>query len=295
MKPKTIGETIKSIRKNKYIKQTEITSVNQGTLANIESSKRIPYYTTFESILFDLDMTAYEFNYVRNDFQLSEREQLLNDFVRCKHSLYTQKIKKLQSQIESYLERFPNDTQIKYLLVIIDVYQKINKEQTYNIHSPESIKIWERIDAQDVWYYNDIYIMSRLFYVFPMPLAQKIIKKVMDHYEIYESYQNITPSRISFLLNSGKFFNHHGMYTEAQPLLKEAKRLAFEEELPILEFAADYALAVIEYVHGNCDYAQHEIDRVCNVLIAINRPTLETDIRRDWNKFLSNAKHDCGV
>ncbi|MBC1914144.1 helix-turn-helix transcriptional regulator [Listeria booriae] len=287
MRSKNVGETIKAIRKNKQMKQTEFSSVKQGTLANIESSKRIPYYTTFESILLDIDMTAYEFNYVQNGFHLSEREQLIQDFIKCKHSLYSNQINTLQNQIEAYLVKNPEDTHIENLLVIMHVYQKINKEQTYNIDSPESKKIWERIDSQEVWYYNDIFTMSRLFYVFPMPLAKRIIKKVLEHYEVYDNYQNITASKIAFLLNSGKFFNFHKLYTEAHPLLQEAKRLAYEEELPMLEFAADYALAVIAHVNGNCELAQNEIDRVCTVLTMINRPLLENDIRRDWNLFLA--------
>ncbi|MBC1780500.1 helix-turn-helix domain-containing protein [Listeria booriae] len=288
LEPKSTGQTIKEIRKNKKIRQNTFPGVSKSTLANIESEERMPSVQKYNQILSRLDITIHEFEYIRHNFGLSRRQQLIKSFIEHKHSLYAERTQSLAQDMDTYLETNPDDQVIKDYRTVLDVYKKINESQTYEINSPGTAEIWDRIEDQKIWYYYDIDLMARIFYVFPLSTSEKMIQKIVEQIEKYNDFTNTMDLKQAFLLNSAKYLIHHEKYKEAKPLILQAKKLTEEQESVYLSLYASASLAAIQLTEKKLSLEQGEleIDRICNLFIALDRKIFADDVRRDWNEFL---------
>ncbi|KGL46310.1 hypothetical protein EP56_01585 [Listeriaceae bacterium FSL A5-0209] len=288
-----VGQTIKEIRKNKKIKQREFPPLSRGTVANIESEERTPAPENFQLILAKLDITLQEFDYIKNGFKLTTREALIKEFIDHKHSLYSERTINLARNMDVYLVNNPNDQVIKDYKVVLNVYKTINEAQAYKVNKAEQIateEIWNRIDRQKIWYYYDIDLMTRIFYVFKLEIAWKIIQdtlKQMDRYENYAHYGDSRKTKQAFLLNSAKFLINRGDFKNARPLLEKAKLLTHEHESVILELYSLAALATINYVENKISkyQANNEIARLCTLFVSLGREQFANDIHNDWESF----------
>ncbi|MBC2239808.1 helix-turn-helix domain-containing protein [Listeria booriae] len=300
---KTVGNTIREIRINKNIAQSKMKSVSQSSLSAIEKG-RLPSIEMFLDILQELDINMLEFFYIQNDFQLPERDRLFKLFRDQKQSLNEKYLFELIDIYDVYLEN-NNDPFIEALRHILGISVEVNQKQSFDVESPESKEIWERIALQDVWYHNDIYLMTKIFYTFPVEQAENVLKKALEQLEKYDHYPQIHFFKIAFLLNCSRHYILAGSYRESKKHLIEAEKLARLHQVELFRITSHYLLAYSEYAEGFTEAAEARVNRTVNILSAmeelnkftekdknaLNYTVLAKDFQRDWENFLEQQNN----
>lgn len=297
---KSIGDTIREIRLNKGVKQSKMKSVRQSSLAEIEKG-RVPSVEIFLNILKELDIDMQEFFYIQNDFQLPERDHLFKLFREQKQSLDEEYIKELQGKYDEYLAT-TKDTFIASLRDILDIYLEINAKQSFEVTHDEAFEKWADIAERDVWYHNDIYMLTKIFYVFPIEQVDNVIEKAVKQLKKYDNFPNIHFFKIAFFINCSRHYIYAGKPLKSKPHLIAAERLAKQHQVVVLRLTSHYLLAYSDYIEGNHEKAQERVDRTTNILFSLEAlelkdknkhdiPTYEriaNDYLKDWQNFLAD-------
>ncbi|MBC1565081.1 helix-turn-helix domain-containing protein [Listeria booriae] len=289
---KTIADTILYLRTNLNLKQRDFKQISQSTIANIENQNRIPRVDTFVEIVHQLETSLNEFMYIQNNYQNPEREQLFKDFRNQKHSIYLEKGKKLIQRLDDYIHRNPNDALIKNIRTIIEIYEIINASSTYEIESPESLQIYDKIEEYKVWTFEHIYIMSKIFYIYPEERALSHIIRIKNELEKYKDYADVLETKIAFLLNSSGYLIEKGYLDQAQSLLLEAYRLSHKSDKLVLASYARYSLAQIYFLKGENQRSDELLDKVYNTLTYGNKKRLVDNMKFTWENFVLRIKEE---
>lgn len=296
---KSIGETIREIRLNKGVKQSKMKSVRQSSLAEIEKG-RVPSVEIFLNILKELAIDMQEFFYIQNDFQLPARDHLLKLFREQKQSLDEEYIKELQAKYDAYLVT-TEDTFIQSLRNVLDIYLEINAKQSFDVSHDEAFDKWAEIAEREVWYHNDIYMLTKIFYVFPIEQVDNVIEKAVKQLKKYDNFPNIHFFKIAFFINCSRHYIYAGELLKSKPHLIAAERLAKQHQVVMLRLTSHYLLAYSDYIDGAHEQAQKRVDRTTNILFSLEAlelkdknkhdiPTygrIANDYLKDWNKFLT--------
>ncbi|MBC2188668.1 helix-turn-helix domain-containing protein [Listeria booriae] len=280
-----IGKTLAYLRKNLNMSQRGFENIRQSTIANIERHNNMPRVNTFLDIISELQVNLDEFMFILNGYAYDERTTLFKDIRAMRHSLYAKENVELKRRIDAYIVANPRDIFIQDLKVILESYIKISESDTYEIDSPESFAIYDRIEEQKVWTYEQIYVMSKLFYIFPEKRALELVERIDLEFEKYDSYENTKESRVAFLLNAGGYRISKQLYAEALPLVEKARDLSSASDNLVTMSFANAEIAKIKFADGEHDVAQILVDNAVTILTLGEKQTLADDIARSWHKY----------
>lgn len=288
MKP--AGETIKEIRIMKNLRQQDFTELSQAAIASIESKKRNITIDKLQSILNDFNMSLREFEYIRNDYSFFPTDKIFFEFTSIKNSIERKAGSKLIKEMETHLEKNPTDFIIYCMYVIEDVFLKISEKNSYNIESPESFQIWSTLYNRPKWTYQEIFIMSKLFYVYPFEIATKVIRRIEKEMAKYLDFLKEINFDCTFYLNVGKFFIHNKELILAKSYLSKVLPLCKKHDKIILEIDAEAHLAIISHLNGDKNAHLLVADKI-DLYKRLNRPNLAHDLETDWNTFFKNKNY----
>ncbi|MBC6133889.1 helix-turn-helix transcriptional regulator [Listeria booriae] len=281
---KTIGKTIREIRLIKGMKQKDFSDFTQAAIANIESSRKNITLNKLISILDDFKMSLREFEYIRNDYALSPTDNLFLDFTNVKNSVDREQGDKLLEQISSHLEENPADFIAYCLYVVEDVVLKITAQNSYEVDSPEAFKIWSILYGRTAWTYQEVYIMSKLFFVFPVELGTSMIERIEREMANYVDFLKDIHFDATFYTNVGKYYAHKRQFELGRKYLKLALPLCEKYDRVIIENDVHAYLAIIDYLEGNKD-AEIEVLDCVDRFYSMRKPALAKDLEGDWNTF----------
>ncbi|MBC1525475.1 helix-turn-helix transcriptional regulator [Listeria booriae] len=283
---KTIGDTIKEIRKMKNMKQDEFT-LSQPAISSIESSKRNVTVETLNSILADFNLSLREFEFIRNDYQFSKSDEIFFDFTSYKNSIEIAKNREMIDRIGAYVKKYPTNFIPYCIYVISDVYSKISVNDTYDIESPESIYIWQELKKRKKWTHQEIFIMSKLFFVFPLDESLEIVGRIEIEMEKYLNFYKDIHFDLTFFANLGKFYTHKNQLELAKGYLTRALPLSEEYDKVVVENDIYAYLAIIDYLQGNLE-AEAEVLDCVQRYYAMRKYPLAKDLESDWNTFFKD-------
>ncbi|MBC1402103.1 helix-turn-helix domain-containing protein [Listeria booriae] len=280
---KTVGGTIKEIRKMKNMRQDQF-SLSQPAISSIESSERNVTIDTLTSILLDFDLSLREFEFIRNDYQFSESDKIFFDFTSHKNSIEIAKNREMIDKLGEYIEKYPSNFIPYCIHVITDVYSKISSNDTYDIDSPESVFIWEKLEKRKTWTYQEVFIMSKLFFIFPLDKGFEIVERIEREMKKYINFYKDVHFDLTFYANTGKFYTHKNQLDLAKKYLVRALPLSEMYDKVVVENDVYAYLSIINYLEGNIE-AEAEILDCVNRFHAMRKPALAEDLENDWNTF----------
>ncbi|MBC1983446.1 helix-turn-helix domain-containing protein [Listeria booriae] len=284
---KTVGKTIRHIRKMKGMRQKDFSKITQAGIANIESSRCNITLDSLLSILNDFEMSIREFVYIQNDYQLSPTESIFFDFTNTKHSIDREQGDLLLKNMTSYLDKNPLDFIAYCMYVIEDVYLRITAENTYDINSPEANKIWEILNPRPEWSYQEVFIMSKLFFIFPIDIGEEMVNRIELRMIKYLDYYKDVHFDATFYMNVGKYYIHKNRLDIARKYLKKTIPLCKKYDRVTTENDAHAHLAIIDYLQGNKDAQEIVMDCVQRYH-AMRKPAQAADLENDWNIFFKD-------
>ncbi|MBC6308165.1 hypothetical protein HCJ66_01230 [Listeria sp. FSL L7-1582] len=281
---KTVGKTIRHIRKMKGMRQKDFTSITQAGIANLESSRSNITLDTLLNILGEFEMSLREFVYIQNDYKLSPTDNIFFDFTNTKNSIDREQGNQLLEHMIAYLAENPNDFIAYCMYVIEDVYLKITEQNTYDIDSPAAKKVWETLNPRPEWSYQEVFIMSKLFFIFPVDIGREMVKRIEDRMICYLDYYKDVHFDATFYMNVGKYYIHKNRLDLAKNYLEKTIPLCRKYDKVLTENDAYAHLAIIAYLEGNKE-AEYEVLDCMEKYKSMRRPEHAKDLESDWNTF----------
>ncbi|WP_149023057.1 hypothetical protein [Listeria floridensis] len=234
-------------------------------------------------------MSLREFEYIRNGYALTSSDKIFFDFVNAKNSIGMLNDKKLSKEIHLYLKENPSDFIPYCLSVIEDVYTKVTAANSYDIDSPEAVKIWEELDARSGWTYQELFIMSKLFLVFPPEISENIIERIEKEMDNYLEFFEDIHFDATFYMNLGKYYAIKRHYSKAKIYLEKVIPLTEKyRNMVTVENDAYAYLAIVDYMNGNKEAAD-EVEYCINCYHYMRRPELADDLKSDWESFFKDT------
>ncbi|EAF7771931.1 hypothetical protein AWV82_14565, partial [Listeria monocytogenes] len=173
----------------------------------------------------------------------------------------------------------------KCLNAIIAIEQEDNFFKATAIVTP----IWDRISKQNDWYWEDIQIMSHIFFMFEQETALNICKELFTKLNNYRNFQNADRLEISALLNISTMLLDKGQLQESEKYLNKCIILA-EEKKYFIQWA--YALGtkgILKTLSSNNKEGQKLMKQSIHILQTLNQPKLSKSIQSDFNKYCKDT------
>ena len=199
------GKVYKEIRESKGLTQEEVCGgiLSRTSLSKIESGKTTPKYENMEFLLWQVNMTFEEFDYICQLYQPSQRTEIMQTYLNMSSILGTSELEKLFQKCQDYLKTH-HDLPIKEIrdMLEIVIYIRQNGTKKLSIEVNNTVKkLWKKIEKQDTWYENDLKILNTILFTFPIEHIHLITGKILRRLEVYKNYQHLYDLRMAILLN----------------------------------------------------------------------------------------------
>ncbi|EAH3789362.1 XRE family transcriptional regulator [Listeria monocytogenes] len=261
----TYGYTLKKIRKNKSLSQEYVSAgwVNRTTLSKIETNDTIPSMHTLIGLIGKLDVSLDEFEYIRNDYQLSNKQQILSDFLSLVSNFDAQAINQVINNCVIYLINSPNDILIKEIHSICMASIFLAKNE-YNKAQKIITTVWKRLENVEQYTVTEIKLVCNILFFFPEDVISKFTPRLLIMIDRYLDFdKSLYSLKISLLINSALLLRAHST-NESLSNLKEA--------ISISKLVNRYdLLAIAQFSLGTLTSDIIMVDRAKNIFFAIDQ------------------------
>lgn len=277
------GNVYRMIRKSKGISQNNICNGNleRSTLSKFESKNRVPSFDTMQYLLEQVNVSFNEFEYICNEYNNSERQEILVDFYSLVSNAQRTKIDMLIKRCERYLKN-NNDYKINEINHILHIFLELNELNKLNF-SDISMKlatiVWDRISLIDTWTYDDIRTINFIFYFLPLETIKSIVPKMLRSLEKYNKLKEISILRLSILTNFSTIFLENAMYTECKNILDYAHSFAENAK------RYDY-LGIIMVRKSICEQKSEEVTKWLEFLSMASEEEVVTELKKEISRHL---------
>ncbi|EAD7213986.1 XRE family transcriptional regulator [Listeria monocytogenes] len=285
---KTLGETIKFIRTSKNISQKEICMdvISRSALVKIESDKTIPTARTLEFILQQLGVDQEEFTLVRNNFELTTRQQLLQKFNNINTSIRVKQWLTLKHEMNHYLQN-QSDPVINEYLAIVKALIIIETEDDYNKASQHVSPIWKRISKNDVWFIDDIQLLTCIFFMFDEQVALTISQRLLKQTEKYLHVDNIKRIQANTLMNISTLYLNKQDYSNALDFIDQTIHTAKNYEYYTLLLFAKGTKGILHCLEHKANIGIPLIKDSLQLLKALDQLDIAKALEKDVNNYLA--------
>ncbi|EGP7116420.1 helix-turn-helix transcriptional regulator, partial [Listeria monocytogenes] len=140
------GSELKNIRKTLGISQRELSNdgkiVSKSSLQRIENDKQTPSVDIASLLLQRLDISSPEMEYRLNNFSLSEKEKLINEFREIGSSANVAGINSLLIKMKNFLQS-NYSAYISNLILILESLTLFQEEQSFENARKIVTPIWQ--------------------------------------------------------------------------------------------------------------------------------------------------------
>ncbi|MBD8032490.1 MULTISPECIES: XRE family transcriptional regulator [Solibacillus] len=221
------GQTIKKIRVGKGLSQRYVSNniCTQGNFSKFElgENKDIKH-STLSEFLVRIETSYEEFKYINNGYNMSLRDEIINNFYNQTYN-NSDNLLQLQQSCISYLNECPEDKLISKINIIIKSLRIL--ANTNDIHNAKLLAepIWTELSRRDNLYLSDIFLLNAILYIFPVDTAVEMKNFAFRHIEKYKNFQNINRIKINFLVNLSLLYLKNNDYNMALEQLENSIEL----------------------------------------------------------------------
>lgn len=230
------GSVYKSIRKSKHLSQEQICGdyLNRATLSRFEKNQNIPSYELMRFLLKQVDMSFEEFEYLCNNYQPSQRQQLLYDIDNLRNPT-TKTMEDLIKRCQDHLKNEPNDIPIHRKCLLLETVVAIRKSSSITQLSDEaetlSKLLWSQLEGYDNWYHNDIILVGTLLSkISSLDTLEETANLLLKRLEKYKDYKRIQPTILSHYRSLSYFFLEQRQYSKSTCFATKLMDLAKKEK-----------------------------------------------------------------
>ena len=235
------GKVYKEIRESKGLTQEEVCGnvISRTSLSKIESGKATPKYENMEFLLWQINMSFEEFDYICHLYQTSQRTEIMQTYLNMRSIIGTSDLVNLIQKCQDYLKTHHDlpIEEIRDMLEVVIYIRQHGTEQLSDQVKQTVKKLWEKIEKQDTWYENDLKILNTILFSFPIDHLHLITGKILQRLEVYKNYQHLHELRMTILLNLSTLYLYNQDKNMCQQicytLLEDAKNKKSYDRLAI--------------------------------------------------------------
>ncbi|MBC2242258.1 helix-turn-helix domain-containing protein [Listeria booriae] len=279
-----VGETLKEIRINLGLTEKAVYDgiVARSTFQKIEKDLQSPSFEKIELILERLCISQKQFEFIRNNFQLDEKEQILVEFRQMGYTVELDKINAMLKKINDLLE-VQHDEMYVNLKILLESFALFQKTQNLALVQEKAVEIWNKLEMKDRWYYEDIILIMNILYVFPPGTLEHKVDRLLKFVDQYKLYEPKAAIDVVVKLNYATFLKLNGRMLEAKEMVDEIIDIAHSKQLVLYEQSALFKKAEIMLTEGKVKEATLLAEEVFITVDRLNFPALLDDFKLDWD------------
>ncbi|EUJ44678.1 Rgg/GadR/MutR family transcriptional regulator [Listeria fleischmannii] len=202
---KTFGSELRELRTILKLSQRQLTNndelLSQSSLQRIEKNEQMPSFDLAMLLINQLEVNLEELSYRLNGFDVSEKEKLIDEFRNIGSSANVKGITLLLNKMKSFLEKESSEI-IKRLTLILQALLVFQEEQKFE-HARAIVKpIWDKLQKQDEWLYNDMLVVSNILFLFEEEAYFNMKNLLIEQIKKYSGLKNVKRIHIITLVNS---------------------------------------------------------------------------------------------
>ncbi|EOW0747822.1 helix-turn-helix domain-containing protein [Listeria monocytogenes] len=285
---KNFGSELKNIRTTLNISLRELSDdgkiASKSSLLRIENNNQIPSLEIANKLMHRLDISTLEMEYRLNDFSLSEKDLLINEFRQIGSSANVKGINTLLAKMQSFLKT-EYSTYISNLILILESLQVFQKEQSF-INARKSVApIWETLERRDEWLYKDILLISNILYMFDGETFLNMKNRLLFFIKQYYDLGNMKKLYIITLLNSVLYMKKNNQFLDAEEDLDMAIQQAKEQHEYVRYLDALSLKAELLWLKGENAKAIEIAKESFIKLHCLDQLDILEDNIKDWEKL----------
>ncbi len=196
-----IGTYFKKIRENKGYSQQYLSKdiLTQSAYSKFELNKMDIMYSSYISLLEKIDITHEEFNYIKNGYEYSKKEELCNRFFKMTYN-NPDALNELMDSIAAVLIE-QDDILLQDIKSICEALLLLIEAKDMHLIRLKVENIWNRLSKYDGWYIKEIQLINSILFLFPVDTALDISYIAMKNLRKYKGFQDIYKLEINMKLN----------------------------------------------------------------------------------------------
>lgn len=227
-----MGTVLKKIRVSKGITQKQITQhtgISQSNYSKYEMGKIDISNTYLISIIDYLDISLQEFIYLCNEYNLSEKENILKNFFNVPfHKV--EDLMKIKNICTQFLAHTYSNL-IKDISILCDALIVIYKNNDYEMAREIARPIWNRLSNNNELYVYDLYFINAILYIFPNDEILHIKDFTIRAYNKYQNFPNMISIFINVHLNMSLILIENRLFKDALHTLEQIELLCKSKKL----------------------------------------------------------------
>ncbi|CZQ91115.1 Hypothetical protein TFLO_1387 [Trichococcus flocculiformis] len=276
------GKTLLRIRKNKQYSQQYMAEnkIHQSTYSKMERDLIEPTLGNYRHLLSRLDMSDEELQYIMNDYNHSEKEQLLTAFMNLSFN-DVPLLQEIQEKALKYLDVHTDYiiTDIVHLtdaLIILAITGDIADARKH------VRPVWKRLEKLDGWYLVELRMINAMLFLFPIDEAILISGTALAQIQKYVNHPFAGKIAVSLRHNLCLLLLKNGRYAETimriDELIPAAKEAGSYRHLSVCYLRKGLALAKTGNPEG-----QLLIDQAFRLIEAADDQDFKANLENEYN------------
>lgn len=195
------GKTLLRIRKNKRYSQQYMAEnkIHQSTYSKMERDLIEPTLGNYRHLLSRLDMSDEELHYIMNEYNHSEKEQLVTAFMNLSFN-DVPRLKEIREKALTYLG-VHTDYIISDIVHLTDALIILAKTGDILGARKEALPVWARLEKLDGWYLVELRMINAMLFLFPIDEAILISGTAFAQIQKYAGHPSATKIAVSLRYN----------------------------------------------------------------------------------------------
>jgi len=277
------GETFKFLRNSRQISQKDIikNNLSRTTISKFENNKIMLSMSNFDYLLNSIDVSFEEFNFIKNDYSYTGKEQIIYLFNNIFSNSDLDSLDNLITLCDIYLDNnFSKSIKcIRSTLYVLKYVEDSSNNKLSCLSKIYAADIWEELSTVDSWTILDIKIINCCLHFFDPDTYSLISKQLVKSLDKYKDFSNI------ILLESSIYLNLTCLY-----LLQQDKETAFNFSEKALN--SSYQSKRIDYIaislirHGLLSNQEEQVNEGLNLLKLLHNDALYELVKKEIDSFI---------
>lgn len=284
---KFYGSIVRNIRIDKGYSQDYLThsEITQSAYSKFELNNREIRFGVLEKIVDKLELSFEELLFIKNGYNFSKRDQIINNFFHMSFN-HIEALNSILSEAKAFL-KVEEDYLIRDIHKICEALFLLNKTNSFREATTIVSPIWDRLSKRNNLYVTDILLLNSILFIFPISDVIEIRKFIFRSIDRYNNFRNIDRIKINILLNSTLLLMNDKQIHSALVDLNELINLCKKH-------AAYMQLAVTYVRKGICLNLSNQqgdtwIHKGKNIMMALEQNDLLIEMEKEIERFTSKV------
>ncbi|MBD5823784.1 helix-turn-helix domain-containing protein [Lactococcus petauri] len=278
-----LGNNYKIIRKNKGYTQKEVCQdkLTIATLSKFENGRSMPSYSLISHLLYQVNMSFDEFEYLCAIENFDEEKQLLSKFETIISNSVIKATRDLKINCEKYLSHHQSK-KIEELKMILELSLKLYDEDFSKNFSNEvkqiTLELWNTLAVKKEWYISELKLLNQILFYFPDDLIFDVTDRILERLTEYDLFQKMAILKTSILINLSTVYLYHSQVERCEEILQWAYCEA--QKLKRYDFISICLIRL-----GICQTDKKMIKKGMTFLQLANETEMEKEFRKEIKIF----------